>query len=132
MPLGEKALNNMSVSIVLLVTPTVQEMECKEEEKQQHSLQQLDRAGIKTKQLPKEVVESGDSEAIHALSKWYGYLETLQKEQSNNRICQLEDLLTQIKEWHMNVASKYCMAPAAVLAEHTMVFTDVWHILSQA
>ena len=76
-PLGEKALNNMSVSIVLPVTPTIREMECKEEEKQQHTLQQLDRASIKTDQLPKEEVESGDGEVIRAFSKWYGYLETL-------------------------------------------------------
>jgi hypothetical protein len=96
-------------------------MERKEEEKRQRILQQLDKAGVKIDQLPKEEVESGDGEVIRAFSKWHGHLETLRKNNREDRIVQLENLLTSIEVWRMDVASKYRMAPAAVLAEHTMV-----------
>jgi hypothetical protein len=97
-------------------------MERKQEEKRQRVLQQLDKAGVKIDQLPKEEVESGDGEHIRAFSKWYGYLESLRKSNREDRIFQLEDLLARIEAWRMDVASKYSMAPATVLAEHMMVF----------
>lgn len=121
-PLGRNALNDTSIPIVLPVTQTIREIERKAEEKRQRVLKQLSDAGVKVEKLPKEEVESGDGEVIRAFSKWHGYLESMRKKGRDERLAQLEDLLARIESWRATAASKYRMAPAAVLAEHTMVF----------
>ena len=121
-PLGRNALNDTSIPIVLPVTQTIREIELKEEEKRQRVLKQLSEAGVKIEKLPKEEVETGDGDVIRAFSKWHGYLESMRRNNREERITQLEDLLASIETWRANAASKYRMAPAAVLAEHTMVF----------
>ena len=121
-PLGRNAMNDTNVPIVLPVPASIREMELKEEEKRKRVLKQLDDAGVKIDQLPKEEIESGDGEVIRAFSKWHGYLESMRRNNRDERITQLEDLLSRIETWRADAASKYLMAPSAVLAEHTMVF----------
>lgn len=118
---GTRALNDTSVPIVLPVTQTLRQIEQKEKEKRERVLKQLKDAGVNTEKLPAEEVEKGDGEVIRAFTKWHNYVESMQKKGRDERLAQLEDLKARIESWRSNAAQQYRMAPAAVLAEHTML-----------
>lgn len=105
---------------MLPVTQTIREIERKAEEKRQRTLKKLSEAGVQIDKLPKEEVETGDGEYIRAFSKWHGYLESMRKNGRDERVAQVEDLFARIENWRSSVATKNLMAPAAVLAEHTL------------
>lgn len=118
---GSHALNDTNIPIILPVTQTIREIERKEEEKRQRVLKQLSDAGVKIEKLPEEEIKTGDGEVIRAFTKWHNYLESTRKNGRDERVAQLEDLLGRMESWRSNAAQQYRMAPAAVLAEHTMM-----------
>lgn len=119
--LGYEALRNKNTPIMLPVPESMRETERKEEERRQRILKTLDDAGVDLSTVPKEEIDSGEGEVIRAFSKWHGYLAQLQKNGKDERHLALTDLLGRIETWRLEAASKYRMAPSAVLAEHTMV-----------
>jgi hypothetical protein len=117
---GREALRNSSTPIMLPVPQSLREAEQKDEERRQRVLKDLEDAGVKVEQIPKEEVESGDGEVIRAFSKWHGYLGRLQQAENVQRHAQLEDLFGRIEKWRSDAAVRNEMAPAAVMAEHLM------------
>ena len=118
---GESAWRSSSSPILLPVSESIRQVERAEEEKRQKVLAQLEENGIKRDKLPQDEVEKGDGEVIRAYSKWYTYLENLKKADRNERVSQLESLLSIIENWRSETAVKQRMAPASVLAEHLLV-----------
>ena len=117
-PKGREALHDESQPIVLAIPQSLRDLEAEEEEARQKVLAQLEKAGVKLSQIPKEEIESGEGATIQAYSKWHSYIESLRRNDREDRIQQLEDLLGRIEMWRLNTAEKFRMAPAAVLAEH--------------
>jgi superfamily II DNA helicase RecQ len=120
-PTGLRALNDNSMPIMLPVSETIREAERQEEAKRQRVLSTLEENGIKLDKLPQDEVEKGDGEVIRAYSKWYNYIGNMRKNGKEDRVEQLEELLTIIQEWRSKTAVQFRMAPGAVLAEHTLV-----------
>jgi superfamily II DNA helicase RecQ len=117
---GGHALSQ-SLPILLPVPESVRQIEQQEEEKRQKVLAQLEQHGIKRDKLPQDEVEKGDGEVIRAYTKWYSYLENLKKSGRDEPVAQLESLVSVIENWRSETAIKQRMAPASVLAEHTLV-----------
>lgn len=117
-PKGRRALNDQSQPIVLAITQSLRDLEAEEEAARLKVLAQLEKAGVKLSQIPKEELESGEGATIQAYSKWHSYIESLRKNGREERIQQLQDLHGRIENWRHKTAEKFRMAPAAVLAEH--------------
>jgi hypothetical protein len=117
-PKGREALHDESQPIVLAIPQSLRDLEAEEEKARQEVLAQLEKAGVKLSQIPKEEIESGEGATIQAYSKWHSYIESLRRNDREDRIQQLNDLHGRIETWRLNTAEKFRMAPAAVLAEH--------------
>lgn len=121
---GSSSVWDETVQIVLPVPDSIREAERQQEMRRQRVLQQLEAKGIKRESLPQQEVETGDGDVIRAYSKWNSYLDGQTKtNRANNeeRVKQLEELLSTIQTWRSNTAVQSRMAPGDVLAEHTLV-----------
>jgi ATP-dependent DNA helicase RecQ/Werner syndrome ATP-dependent helicase len=117
---GRQALNNTNVKIILSVPESIRQAEKQAEARRQRVLQQLAENGIEVDKLPQKEVEEGDGACIRAFSKWHNYVGSLEKNGKEDLVVQLEELLSLARGWRSNAAIQFRMAPAAVLAEHTM------------
>jgi superfamily II DNA helicase RecQ len=117
---GFQALKNPEMRIILPVPESIREAERQKEIRRQRVLQQLEQSGIQLDKLPQEEVEQGDGEVIRAYTKWNNFIASLQKNSKDEQVLQLEELLSLVQEWRSDAASKFRMAPAAVLPEHTL------------
>ena len=118
---GRTALYSASASIVLPVPASVRDIERVEEEKRQKTLAEITAAGFDLAQIPKEEVEEGDGEVIRAIKQWHNYIGGLERRENHERVQQLDDLRLRIEAWRDDMAERFRMAPAAVLAEHLVI-----------
>lgn len=118
---GRSALFDDSIAIPLPVPEFVLEAERKEKARRAKVLKDLEESGVKLENLPQEELKTGDGEVIRALSKWNSYLANLRKNGKDERVSQLEQLLSALESWRAQTAIKFRMAPGSVLAEHTLV-----------
>ena len=114
---GRRVLYDTVAPISLPVPDCVRDVERKEEARRKETLDKLEARGISIDKLPAEEVEKGDGEVVRAYTKWLSYLES---RSSNDRITQLNKLLSTIEEWRSMAAVQYRMAPGSILAEHKM------------
>ena len=119
---GAKAVKAKKQKIKIPVPDSILEIERQKELQRQEILQELEEKGIKKEALPQNEIEKGDGVVIQAYTKWHHYLEGQKRIPDNGeRVEQLEELLSEMREWRSNTAVKSRMAPGDVLAEHTLV-----------
>lgn len=119
--LGQSALRNRTLPISLPVPDFVRQNEKQEEERRQRVLAELENRGLCKEKIPKEELQEGDGDVIRAYSKWYSHLESARRAGKEERLAQLESLLSNINKWRSDTAVRHSMAPASVLAEHLLV-----------
>ena len=72
-------------------------------------------------QIPQDELEAGEGEAIAALKRWHGYVDSMAARGRSNVVDWLDDLRNRIDAWRMDMAERYRMAPASVIEEHLLV-----------
>ena len=119
--LGQNALRNRTAPISLPVPDIVRQAEKQEEERRQRVLAELESRGLSKEKIPDQELQEGDGDVIRAYSKWYSHLESARRAGKEERLAQLESLLSKINKWRSDTAVNHSMAPASVLAEHLLV-----------
>lgn len=108
-------------SIMLPVPASVRELEEKQKKILKESLDNLEKAGVDLDQIPKTELEEGDGEVLKALRTWHNYLDSLQRNNKLDRVDELDDLRLRLEAWRSDMAVKFRMSPADVMAEHLLV-----------
>ena len=106
---------------MLPVPAFLRELEEKQRQALQNSLDDLKKAGVNIDQIPKEEIEEGDGEVLKALQTWYNYLDLLRRNEKNDRVDELDDLRLRIEGWRSDMAVKFRISPADVMPEHLLV-----------
>ena len=112
-PKGRRSYSE-ETAIVLPVPVSLREVEQIEEERRaKRTLSQTGHAGM---QQPDTTIPR-----TTAFGKWQSYLGVLRKRGDAQRIRELCTLLERIDAWRSDMASRYRMAPAAVMEEHLSI-----------
>ena len=117
---GQEALRFPMKPIVLPVPDSIREAERQDEIRRQRVLKNLEDKGVQIDKLPREEVKTGDGECIRAFTKWHSYITQLQNLEREDRVVQLEELVSLVNDWRSDSAVRNQVAPASILAEHVM------------
>ncbi len=106
---------------MLPVPASLRELEEKQRQALQSSLDDLKKAGVDIDQIPKEEIEEGEGEVLKALQTWHNYLDLQQRNERHERVDELDDLRLRIEGWRSDMAVKFRMSPADVMPEHLLL-----------
>jgi len=109
---------HQDLPIYLPVPTSVREMEKLEQERRQRVLDGLSKKGLPLDRIPEEEIKEGDGVVIRGYSKWYSYLESVQRSVNTERYEALQALLQSIQDWRKSTAVQLRLAPPSVLPEH--------------
>lgn len=109
---------NNTQPIMLPVPDSIRKYEQQQEMKRQQLEANMKEKGLSLDMLPQEEVEALDGPTVRACTNWFNYVSRWKK--GGRDVSHFEELFQRVETWRSRTAIQAVLAPAAVLAEHTM------------